>query len=54
MNATVYPRPDNADKRQSMIQDLVTRIDDIQQVLQQSRDHQYNLLYEVARSIEKS
>lgn len=54
MNASVYPCPDDADKRQSMIQGLVTRLDDIRQVLQQSRDHQFNLLNEISHSMEES
>ncbi|EDV21047.1 uncharacterized protein TRIADDRAFT_30908 [Trichoplax adhaerens] len=53
MTATLYPCPDDANKRQVMIQGLATRLEDVRQVLKQSKDHQVNLLTEISHSVEE-
>ncbi|KAG8192050.1 hypothetical protein JTE90_025316 [Oedothorax gibbosus] len=50
-HATLYPCPETFEERQSMLSGVKTRLEDLHQVLNQTRDHRLRLLSNAAKSI---
>ncbi|CAL1269977.1 unnamed protein product [Larinioides sclopetarius] len=50
-HATLYPCPENYEERDKMLTAVKTRLEDLNQVLNQSRDHRHRLLVNAARNL---
>ncbi|GBN94356.1 V-type proton ATPase subunit a isoform 1 [Araneus ventricosus] len=50
-HATLYPCPESYDERDKMLTGVKTRLEDLNQVLNQTQDHRHRLLVNAAKSI---
>ncbi|GFS39367.1 hypothetical protein TNIN_392601 [Trichonephila inaurata madagascariensis] len=50
-HATLYPCPESYEERENMLKGVKTRLEDLNQVLNQTQDHRHRLLANAAKSI---
>jgi len=50
-HASIYPCPDTAAERREMVESLGRRLEDLKLVLNQTHDHRYRVLTEVAKTL---